>query len=521
MKTTNRRWLFIIPALCWTPVSFADYKSDIGYTELETLLGASMPTGANVKVTQVEASSVDVNDDAYPIYAPDTTNNNPQFAGKTFDFPGTASTSSSDHATGVGGLFYGNDSIAPDIGKNITSPPSNINKITSYEANAWLNSIASNTAIPPANGSRIANHSWVGGSSNDSPTVIGSILRKVDRQVERNEFIQVVGMNNRPIDSPPSYSPLLGSAFNVIAVGRTDSEHDYGYDVVDDAVRSPYRVAGRTRPDLVAPMTSTSAATPIVSAAAALLVETGHNGGSTLSKGSTDINGVGTIYNAERTETIKAALMAGADRITANTPIITANITDYRSSGHQTSNGLDDRFGAGQVNILHSYQIIAAGEQNSLEDGGTNQGGIVSDGFDYDTSFGGNDGSNTTATYKFSANTDLKLSASLVWNLGVSNNASLTTTLHELNLELFDVTDNITSSLSASTIDNTENLWVNLIMGHNYELLVKSGKSNFSWDYALAWHISPSDVAPVPVPGAFYLFASAIAGLAFVRRRKA
>ena len=500
MKNIKIRWLYIIPALYWAPGVFADYKSDIGYADLETQLGVNAPTGAGIKVTQVEASAVAVNDSAYPIYAPDTTNS--QFSFKTFSFPGAASTSPSGHATGVGSLFYGNNSIA-----------NGISNITSYEANDWINSIVTNSVSAPVNGSRIANHSWVGNSDTTAHT--GTILRLVDRQVQLNEFIQVVGMNNGP-----SNSPLLGSAYNVIAVGRTDGGHDSGSDAVDSVY-----VVGRTRPDLVAPQTTTSAAAPIVSAAAALLVETGHNGGLTLSKDSTNVIGVGTIYNAERAETIKAALMAGADRVTDNT-FTTANITGYRSSGHQTSNGLDDRFGAGQLNVLHSYQIIAAGEQNSQEDGGGNAGAIGLNGFDYDASFGGagfgGSNSNSTATYNFIADADLNLSASLVWNFGVSNNGSLTTTLHDLNLELFDVTAQAVSAFSGSAIDNTENLWVNLIMGHSYELLVKSGETNnFSWDYALAWHTSPINTAPVPVPAAFYLFASALAGLGLVGRRKA
>lgn len=125
--------------------------------------------------------------------------------------------------------------------------------------------------------------------------------------------------------------------------------------------------------------------------------------------------------------------------------------------------------------------------KNSLEDGGSNLGAIGLNGFDYDAMFGGSAGSNSTATYKFNADQDSKLSASLVWNLGVSNNSNLTTTLHDLNLELFDETTKTTSAFSTSNIDNTENLWVNLITGHSYELLVKSGEvSNFSWDYSLA-----------------------------------
>ncbi len=494
---STRRWLCLVPALFWAPGVYADYKSDIGYDNLENVLVFSKPTGANIGVVQVEASSVGGSDSANPVYAPDITNS--QFAGKTFIFPGAASTSPSGHATGVGSRFYGNDSIAYGI-----------SNITSYETNAWLNSIASETVSAPFDGSRIVNHSWVG--NGDKPIAAGAILRLVDRQVELKEAIQVVGMANSA-----GNSPLLGSAFNVIAVGRNDGGHDTGSDAVD-----PVYLAGRTRPDVVVPQATTSVAAPVVSAAAALLIETGHDGASALSNDSIDVNDVGRIYNAERAETIKAALMAGADRITANTST-TANITDYRSSGHQTGNGLDNRFGAGQINILHSYQIITAGEQDSSEDSSGGRGGWIDlNGFDYDASFGGSAGSNSVATYKFNADAELILSASLVWNLGVANNSGLTTTLHDLNLELYDATTQTTTALSAGTIDNTENLWVSLVMGHSYELLVKSGETGkFSWDYALTWHMSPIKTSPVPVPGAFYLFASAIAGLGLVGRRKA
>ncbi|MCQ8129087.1 hypothetical protein [Methylomonas rivi] len=497
MKNTKKQWLYVIPALYWAPIVLADYKSDVGYTDLRNLLGADIPTGAGVSVTQAEASSVPNTNGNFPVYAPDT--GNAQFADDTLLFPGTASTSPSSHATGVGARFYGSNAMAFGI-----------DTITSYEVNDWIGSLynPNGTVAQPVNGSRIANHSWIG--NGNTPTDTGNILRLVDRQVQRNEFIQIVGMAN---GSSNSNSALLGSAYNVIAVGRTDGKQDRGSDAVDSVYN-----AGRTRPDLVAPETTTSAATPLVSAAAALLIETAHNAAASLSNGSVDIAGAGTVYNAERSETIKAALMAGADRVTDNSST-SANITDYRSAGHTSANGLDDRFGAGQLNILHSYQIVAGGEQDSLEDGGS--GAIGAHGFDYDAAFGGRQGSNNVATYLFDAAEDLNFTASLVWNLGVSDNSNLTTTLYNLDLELFDVTTQTTAAFSASTLDNTENLWLNLAMGHSYELLVKSAETgNFSWDYSLAWRMTPQ-AAPVPIPAALYLFAGGLAGLGFTARRKA
>lgn len=490
MRNTKKRWFCLVPALYWTPNVLADYKTDIGYTALETLPGISnMPSGSAVNVIQVEAPA-GVNELNKPIAAPDT--KAPQFNGKTFDASALSVLSATplSHATGVASLFYGNSSIAYDI-----------YNITNYDVIGWLGTLGA----VPVNSSRIANHSWTG--IGKTPDDTGNILRLVDRQVARNEYIQVVGMNNGI-----SNRPLLGSAYNVIAVGRTDGGQDRGSDAVDSVY-----IAGRTRPDIVAPQTTTSSATPIVSAAAALLIETGHSGALNLSNGKTDISGVGTIYNAERSETIKAALMAGADRATDNTST-TANITDYRDGAHATNNGLDDRFGAGQLNILHSYQIIAAGEQDSLQDGGS---GLIGEfGFDYDANFGGSAGSNAIASYQFEADTDLNLTASLVWNLGVSSNSGLRTTLHNLDLELFDVTTQTTTAFSSSAIDNTENLWLSLAMGHSYQLLVKSGEAdNFSWDYSLAWHMSQT--APIPLPSAAWLFGSVLGGLGFAGRRKA
>ena len=77
--------------------------------------------------------------------------------------------------------------------------------------------------------------------------------------------------------------------------------------------------------------------------------------------GSTSNRNGAVIYNAERSETIKAALMAGASRFTFNTST-TANVEDYRvAAANQTDNGLDWRYGAGQLNINNSYNILAAG----------------------------------------------------------------------------------------------------------------------------------------------------------------
>ena len=457
MKRTLTGLVAVSLLLSFVPATRAAYIDDIGYTALQAQLGALTPTGAGVRVAQVEAPINDVSgiSPPPPIFMPDPSYS--EFLGRTITaVGGNPSDNYSGHATTVGTLFYGSSSsIAPGIGT-----------IDVYEANNWINSLYVSTPGPnygkaTTSPDRVTNHSWVGGGADAVGD--GAILRLVDRQVALNESIQVVGLTNGPGNSPL----LGGSGYNVIAVGRTDGSHQQGSVAVDTVYG-----AGRTVPTLVAPMGTTSAATPVVSAAAALLVQTGHQNVN-LSEGSTTIAGIGTVYNAERSETIKAVLMAGADRETANTST-TADITDYRSAGHETANGLDSRYGAGQVNILNSYHILAGGEQRSQQNGGSD---ITSHGFDYAGAFGGLNGSARTASYFFDATNHVTLFASLVWNLSVSNDANLTATLHHLSLSLFDVTTNTLVATSSSPLDNTQNLFFHLLLGDRYEMRVTTDEA--------------------------------------------
>lgn len=501
-----------LPLVAMSSHALADYKTDVGYTQLQAELGAAIPNGSNVKVAQVEASTVKDTEANYPIFAPDPTP--PAMSGKSFTYPGlTCGTPPctpsvfSPHAFGVAATFYGNN----------VSMASGINDIDSYEANQWLNSlyyqIGPNAGKATASDNRVANHSWASFGTYLSDS---SIAKLIDRQVAMNEYIQIAATD----------SQVMGNTFNAINVGLTSattgshSSTVYVNKAIDDTVDNTY-VSGRSMTDLVAPAINTSTATPIVSSATALLVQTGHQN-TNLSNGSGNTSGVGTIYNAERSETIKAILMAGADRETDNTSG-NGNIADYRNVNFQTANGLDSRYGAGQLNIYNSYQIMAAGEQNSLEDNGNSIGML---GFDYDDSFGGSTikgkQSNSTATYTFTTLASESIAASLVWNVGISNTGTMTPTVHHLGLTLFDVTDNQTVAESISEIDNTQNIyWTNLVAGHEYELLISSleGANNlFTWDYALAWNRSINPTT-VPIPAAFWLFGSALVSLLGVRRK--
>jgi hypothetical protein len=336
--------------------------------------------------------------------------------------------------------------------------------------------------------SRVANHSWIGdaGSTSDADA-----LRRLDWVIETDDMLQVVAHS---WDSSNT-NPLLSSAFNVIAVGLSTDAVNYGSAAVD----SRY-VAGRARPDVVAPADEPSMATARVSSLVALLVQTGH-GNSALSTDpvvTSYTNRAGLlIRNAERVEVIKAALMAGADRVTHNSS--SGNLALYRDSTHQTANGLDQRYGAGQVNIENSYWIIASGEQNSNEDGGPGSGSATR-GFDYDPAFGGSSGSNSVANYPLPVSaTPQLLTAALVSNLdingGTANNFNGADSFHDFALSVINITNPnnpVTVFTSQSTIDNTENAWLVVPAGSHYELRVTVGSgAPFYYDYGLAWQLLP------------------------------
>ncbi len=503
--------LILMLGLGWSAAALADYKTDIGYTALQAELGSALPTGAGVKVTQVEASSG----------MPDVKSS--EFTGKTFTAK-SPSLITAGHATSVGTLFYGNSG----------SVASGITAIDCYDASDWLGwgFLSSRTYTPLASSSRVANHSWIANA-----TISSSInyLSRLDWVINRDEYINVVGMNN----GSTSNVPLLGSSFNAIAVGLSSGAAARNSYPLTTTPTTPYASGSRTRPDLVAPASATSYATPLVSAAAALLVQEGHQGGATLSRDPAVISTTRRqatlasglpdpsdtdliVYNAERSEVVKAALMAGASRTSPN---LTNSVTPQ---GYQvnTANGLNNIYGAGELNIYNSYHVIAAGEQNSREDYLAGNGEIKALGFDYDPYFGGAQGSNRMASYIFKTLSTGEMSASLVWNLNVTGETAsgfkTSATLYHLGLYLYDVTaGNLLVASSDSSEDNTQNFWTSLDNNQTYQLVVKAdlAQADFLWDYGLAWDITAT-TTHAPVPATVWLLGSGLVAVIVLRRKK-
>ncbi len=418
------------------------YQDEMGYTSLANRLGANMPTGVGITATLVEANTSTSGTNAY---MPDP------IAGKTFiDLTGGGT--SSPHADIVAANLLGTSGAAPGI-----------STVNVYEADSWLQTGFLNWQQPsgpnlePANNPRVVNCSWDGdygppdSSNND-------VLRRLDYVIDRDNVFVAVAVDN---GSGPLNKPLVANAYNAVAVGLSNGVSSYGPTLLGDG-------AGRSKPDIVAPSYETSYATPWVTGAAADLLQ---------------VAGQNPSYadaNAH-TEVIKAILMAGAnkDAFTTYTRTPTAP--------------LDPQFGAGQLSIDRSYQILTCGEQAP----GTTP--VATTGWDWSSLAGGT----TTRTYYFDvpAGQAQDFAAILTWNRQIAlstptNPATLTPSLADLDLKLFQTSPSGTLvDSSISTVDNVQQVFQRALPAGQYALQVTaSGSLSAAWNYGLAWQLSAEPV---------------------------
>lgn len=482
MKSHVQPVVLILLLLSVCTIARADYFADVGYTVLRAELGPSLPIASGVLVMIVEADKSTGTGAA--TYAPNAENH--EFRGKKITVGERGPqvyAPFSDHATSVGRRFFGlRSSVSPGI-----------DRIASYRTDRWFGSALlrlGETRQPKAASSRVASHAWVGGID---LTVAGpantEALRRVDWLVETDEFFQVVGFNGG------NKTPLLADAFNALSAANTGADRHRETLAID----TDY-VAGRPRPHLLVPEKTPSAATGRVASVAALLIGIGHADPS-LSREATVNRRGDRINNAERSEVIKAVLLAGADRVTRNSS--GANVNGYRAApSEQTTNGLDRRYGAGQLNVYNSYRILVAGEQDSTEDRPSG-GQIGPAGFDHDDSFGGMGESNPRATYHFSTGSvGGQLTVSLVWNIDINGGLPLsfdaTATFHDLDLALYRLSgdDRVVIAESRSSRDNSENIHVELAPKTDVAIHIQPGVGQppFNWDYGLAWRFAETAV---------------------------
>ena len=420
-----------------TPLSFAAYKDDVRYTELDaelSLRGLVIPTGEGVNVTQVEGSWTNGG------HLPDAANS--EFTNVSIIDQSGGSTLSSDHATWVGRNLYGSS----------TSLSPGIDTVDVYSANDWINSTW-RTGTPPIEPNPLQNHSWAGWLESSGLNSSDMTLR-MDYAAVRDSFLPIAGLYNSDYGAQTILSDipgLYGCIYNGITVGVSDGTHRTGLTAYDGT--------GRTKPEIVAPgrlpqdtsptaAQFTSYATPMVTSAAALLIEN-----------------AGTNDNAQAPLTLKAILLAGADK-------------GISGDWDQTeTRPIDDVYGAGELDIYESYFIQQAGQQvveSTITERGWNLATLGRRGSDdYNI--------NVPAGFKLR-----NLSVLVTWNRTVSSNFS-STFLANISLTLTDTSSTIQSSNSA--VDNIEHIWrdsSNALTTGNYTLTV-AHSNNSTVKYAIAW----------------------------------
>ena len=451
--------IFAIPSLA----VHADWKDDVGFTALEAELGASLPDGSGVVVTQVEGGTTN--------YLPNS--GNAQFSGKTITDV-TGGGSSSGHATSVGQVAYGNtSSVAPGV-----------TVIRGFQAGDWINNALAfaGGGDPLVETGDVANHSWVGETGTNTDDL--NILQRLDYQIGRDNYLAVVGVNNRTGNE----RVLLSNSYNALSVGLTNGNHSFADTTINGA--------GRSKPDIVSPglhpvagSTFTSWATGMVTSAGAMFTEATAGTG------------------AANPETLRALLMAGATK------------DEFLSWSRTSTDPLDSVFGAGELNVYNSYRIFAGGEH----EGSINVQPPTSApamGWDYDNGFASPNAN--THYYDFDIlDNEIgdEFSAILSWNAQVTDTAqnpnvfTPATTLANFNLEFYDSSISFLGSKineSVSSVDNVEHIYLTDLDTGTYTLAVTS---DTDWDFGLAWRLETS---PIPEPSTIiFLLAS---GLVFTRR---
>ena len=260
----------------------------------------------------------------------------------------------------------------------------------------------------------------------------------------------MVGLNNGITPMPR----LLAQSYNAIAVGRSDGQHSTG--LTDIATYG----SGRSKPDIVAPRTTTSTATATLSSVATFL----HSA----------VDGT----DAAKSETMKAILMAGATK--SEFPAWSQGFDPVDAT--KVVAPLDDTFGAGQVSAYNSYVITQGGRFAGNVGTPTPVGSY---GWDYQTVTAGAANALNYLITVPAGSTAKELSILLDWNVDVPTGLN-SQTLANFNLSLKNsFGENLLSS--DSSVDNVEHIYLQDLAPGEYTFSVSS---NMARDFGLAWRTS-------------------------------
>jgi hypothetical protein len=468
-------WRFLLVAIAChlisdTFVAAQSYKAQVGFDRLKNEVGPTLANGSGITVGLVEAN---VGAAGTNTYFPNVSN--PEFASKTFvDVSNLNPRNISGHATGVGQIFFGlSSSMAPGV-----------TNVRVYDANNFVGeqqALGAAGTNPAATSFSVVNHSYIGTISTGFPASLAAESNaRLDYTITRDNFTSVVALNNGVGSLPAIY----GQSNNSIVVGRSDGQHSFGL--------TNLGVAGRTKPDIVAPGGATSFTTPIVSSTAALLHSAANDFGMT---------------NARNSEAMKAIIMAGASK------------DPFPTWSNTATQPLDSKFGAGEVNVYNSYKILQAGESNGVIGVPVSNSSLK--GWDY------RDSIDPTQPLYWNINvgqTITEASILLAWNAKYQDgfgNFNSTLSLANMDLKLFDSTTSFLGTeirASRSLVDNVEHIYLKNLNAGLYTIQVSStGNSAFG----LAWNIAavpePSSMVLLGIGSLFLLVRAPLAKKSLVR----
>ena len=258
------------------------------------------------------------------------------------------------------------------------------------------------------------------------------------------------------------YSALHGTLFiSGVGSGGTvgapaTSYNGIGVSAYDDAATSvgPTVDNGRAKPDLSTLGGAGSFAAPLVSGAAALLIQAAARG-----DGGPDTNA------AADPRTIKALLLNGV-----------VKPPDWTNA---PPSPLDPRYGAGKLNVFNSHAQLAAGRQalNAIESvplGGTHPPDPAVEpparpsGWDFGVISSGSTNSGVNHYYlTLSGGGAYTFTGTLVWNRQAGQNA-----INDLDLFLYEAASGHLVAASTSRVDNVEHLFVPQLPAGQYDLQV-------------------------------------------------
>ena len=346
----------------------------------------------------------------------------------------------SAHANTVASLFYGSTGAAPGV-----------EHVYEYEASYFYNSfVATGSALPAA----LVNQSFIFTRDEQEQANIA-----FDNYAARHRVLFISAAGNDGAVYPP------GSGYNTVGVGAFDGPSSSG----------PTTDNARCKPDITAPGGFTSFSTPVVSGAAALLLQGAARG-----------DGGASVTNAAvDPRVIKALLLNGAVKPS--------------NWNHSATRPLDLRHGAGILNVFNSYHQLLGGLHSVS---GTSTGPLnaahtamntnsidVVRGWDF-AAISSTPTEDTANHYCFDWNPGARRSATFVATL-VWHRQNGKTNINDLDLVLYHVATTNRMAISSSLVDNVEHLFVSGLMPGAYDLqVIKKGGTNMisaSEQYALVF----------------------------------